>query len=132
MICGSLLSRNGKIIIGISIARSEERGRAVVTQSVEDYIKYKKCNIDMSGISNSVVLVDKYLCGGYGKYDDNVVKTIKSVLNDEGIALDTIYTGKAFWGMKDYIKKNGIRNKKILFIHTGGQPIFFDELRNLF
>lgn len=33
--------------------------------------------------------------------------------------------------MKEYIKKNHIKDKKILFIHTGGTPLFFDKLEDL-
>lgn len=28
--------------------------------------------------------------------------------------------------MKNYLSKNNIENKNILFIHTGGTPLFFD------
>ena len=52
----------------------------------------------------------------------------------EGIVLDPVYTGKAFYGMKQYIKKNKIEDKNILFIHTGGTPILFnhaEKFRNL-
>lgn len=51
------------------------------------------------------------------------------VLN--GIPLDPTYTGKAFLGMRDYIIKNNISNKNVPFIHTGGTPLFFDNLRNV-
>lgn len=42
--------------------------------------------------------------------------------------MDTTYTGKAYWGMKEHIKKYQITEKNILFIHTGGTPLFFDDL----
>ena len=45
-----------------------------------------------------------------------------------GVPLDATYTGKAFWGMCDYIRKTDIRDKNILFLHTGGTPLFFDGL----
>lgn len=48
-----------------------------------------------------------------------------------GIPLDSTYTGKAFQGMKKYIAENNIKNKNILFIHTGGTPLFFDDLRRM-
>ena len=49
------------------------------------------------------------------------------------IYLDPVYTGKAFSGMKKYIKENKLNDKKILFIHTGGIPLFLDykEANNL-
>ena len=40
------------------------------------------------------------------------------------------YTGKAFWGMKNYLEENEIRDSNILFIHTGGTPLFYDNLGN--
>jgi D-cysteine desulfhydrase len=33
--------------------------------------------------------------------------------------------------MKEYIKKNDIKGKNILFIHTGGTPLFFDDLEEV-
>ena len=53
------------------------------------------------------------------------------MLSQEGIPLDTTYTGKAFWGMEKYILENKIEGKNILFIHTGGTPLFFNDLEVL-
>jgi len=35
-----------------------------------------------------------------------------------GIILEPVYTGKAFYGMLNHLKKK--RYKKVIFIHTGG------------
>ena len=43
-------------------------------------------------------------------------------------SLDATYTGKAFCGMLDYIQKERLTDRNILFIHTGGTPLFFDYL----
>ena len=48
-----------------------------------------------------------------------------------GIPLDSTYTGKAFRGMLSYLEENGIHGQKILFIHTGGTPLFFDDLNKI-
>jgi D-cysteine desulfhydrase len=45
-----------------------------------------------------------------------------------GIPLNTTYTAKAFWGMQKYIEKNCIKGKNILFVNTGGAPLFFDDM----
>ena len=63
------------------------------------------------------------------KEDNAIAETIKSVLKNYGIPLDATYTGKAFCGMNKYIEKERIENENILFIHTGGTPLFFDTLR---
>ena len=50
------------------------------------------------------------------------------MLRENGIAMDMTYTAKAFMGMCEYINENEISGKNILFIHTGGTPLFFDSL----
>lgn len=126
LICGAALSNDFVTnIVGISIARANPYGMSVIEESVADYLK----SVSYGGKIPKVVFDDSYICGGYGKYTSEIVNMIIAVLENDGIPLDTTYTGKAFWGMKDYILKHGISNKRILFIHTGGTPLFFDELK---
>lgn len=33
--------------------------------------------------------------------------------------------------MQDYLKENSIMGKKVLFIHTGGTPLFFDYMKGI-
>ena len=53
------------------------------------------------------------------------------MLSNHGIPMDSTYTAKAYTGMMDYIEKQEIKNKNILFIHTGGTPLFFDDFGRL-
>lgn len=126
LLCGSILNHDEKEIIGISIARSSETGAIPIKDSIDSY--FISSNINKTDAP--IAFTDKYVCGGYGKYNNQIISTVQRVYNTEGIALDTTYTGKAFWGMTEYIKENGIYNKNILFIHTGGSPLFFDDLLN--
>ncbi len=112
-------------IVGISIARSSEKETLIIQNMINASLGQ---NIVCS--ENSIKIDDTYLCGGYGKYNEEVIHTIHSVMQNFGIPMDTIYTGKAFHGMLDYIKKNSIRGK-ILFVHTGGTPLFFDDLNKI-
>ena len=129
LIIGKIISNSKVKIVGISVARPLPRGRDIISESIKDYIKKSKldCRIE----EEDIIFIDKYICGGYGKYNTEIEETIINLLENEGIPLDTTYTGKAFWGMKQYIKENDIENKNILFIHTGGTPIFFDFLRRI-
>lgn len=128
LICGKILNAHKKKIIGISNARKNPYGKQVVMESVKEYLKEESLS---EIIRNEVIFIDDYVIEGYSSYNNNIIQTIKGVLKKEGISLDTTYTGKAFWGMKEYIKKNDIKNKNILFIHTGGTPLFFDILGEL-
>ena len=128
LVVGKILNNSDVKIIGISVSRTNPRGRNVVIDSVNEYLSEHKIKNDFK--SEDVIYEDKYICEGYRKYNKEIEETIIDLLQNEGIPLDTTYTGKAFWGMKEYIKENGIKNKNILFIHTGGTPIFFDFLRS--
>ena len=74
---------------------------------------------------------DAYLCDGYGTYNRQIEKTIHQQLTCNGMPLDPTYTGKAFWGMQDYLNRKCITGKKVLFIHTGGTPLFFDYMNGI-
>lgn len=124
LVCGQLLDGDDRQIIGISIARKNPRGRDVVLNSIRAYLGDR---IDEKAIQNATHFVDAYT-NGYRKEDERVEQTIETVLKNYGIPLDATYTGKAFMGMTEYIKD--IRDKNILFLHTGGTPLFFDVLRS--
>ena len=126
LVCGQLLNKDERQIIGISIARKNPGGHDVVIQSIRDYMGEK---VDEEAIMDATVFVDDYT-SGYGKDDKRVNKTIETVLKNYGIPLDAVYTGKAFMGMSEYIERQKIKGKNILFIHTGGTPLFFDVLRD--
>ena len=66
---------------------------------------------------------------GYGVQSEELLQTIQGVMCEYGIPLDSTYTGKAFLGMKKYIRKEAISGSNVLFIHTGGTPLFFDDVR---
>lgn len=127
LVCGQLLSGDKKSIVGISIARKNPRGRDVVIQSIRDYLGGRVSEED---IQTATVFIDDYT-SGYGKDDKRVIETIETVLKTYGIPLDSTYTGKAFMGMTEYILQHEIKGKNILFIHTGGTPLFFDTLKKI-
>ncbi len=135
LVCGKLLADaekrekgkpvGGQRIVGISIARNAERGREVVRQSVEEYLgaRYDELYRD-----EELIFTDEYCMGGYGKYTPHVAQTIEEVMKRDGIPMDTTYVGKAFHGMRRYVEAHGLQGKNILFIHTGGTPLYFDFL----
>ena len=124
LVCGQLMNGDERFIIGISIARKNPRGRNVVIDSIRSYLGEK---IPENDIQKRTVFIDEYT-SGYDMEDERVTYTVTSVLKKYGIPLDATYTGKAFMGMTDYVKN--LSSKNILFIHTGGTPLFFDTLRS--
>ncbi len=65
--------------------------------------------------------IDGYGFGGYGTIVKEVIDLIRYVAKLEGIYLDPVYTGKAFYGLLDLAKQKVIpHDSKVLFLHTGG------------
>lgn len=128
LVAGQLLAGDNRKIIGISIARKCPRGRDVVIESVKSYLGDR---FPEECVQEAVVFEDSYIASGYGTSENGVAETIDYVMKKHGVPLDETYTGKAFWGMQEYIKKQNIKDANILFIHTGGTPLFFDYLSML-
>lgn len=102
-------------IIGISVAREQKAGKAAVRR--------------YAGEGTDEIIFDAdFRCGGYGIYDSSIETVIKQMMENHGIALDPTYTGKAYAGMLKWLKQYGQTQKKVLFIHTGGLPLYFDYL----
>lgn len=66
-------------------------------------------------------IVDGYVGRGYALSRPEELALICRVARKEGIFLDPVYTGKAFYGMVKELEKDRRRfGERIVFIHTGG------------
>lgn len=72
-------------------------------------------------------ITDEYLYGGYAGICEDIDRQISHMLKECGVPLDPVYTGKAYYGMKQEIIKNGYSGN-CLFIHTGGLPLLLDHM----
>ena len=103
-------------LIGISVARQKERGTQVIVDFANELASHYGLDKDYKG---HIDFNTDYLCGGYEKYTPEMSEYLDGVMRKTGIMFDTTYSGKAFYGMMDYIKKNNI-TENVLFWHTGG------------
>ncbi len=127
LVCGKLLRGGTCDIVGISIARSAECSRAVILQNVKDFCAAERLSFTEETIQRAVILEDSYTGGGYAQGDYS--ETVLSVWRKYVVPLDNTYTAKAFFGMTEYLKAHCISGKRVLFLHTGALPLFFDDLR---
>ena len=130
LICGQLLHEDEREIVGISIARNKSRGREIIINSIHEFLFKQKAAqfISEEDIQRRTIFIDDYIGVGYSKKNETILSTIKDALIKYGLPLDSTYTGKAFYGMKQYLFTHQIQSKNILFIHTGGTPLFFNDL----
>ena len=110
-------------VTGISVARAA----SLAEEHVKAYIDKTEIDSDARNRIPFWRVWDGGLRGGYGGSDLEERAAVRSLLSREGIPTDLTYVGKAFAGMLDLLRENEVRKKKILFLHTGGTPIFFDN-----
>ena len=128
LICGHLLAGDRKKIVGILISsRETKRAVSVISDGVGSYFEKNGYALP-EDYEKEIILRDEYRLGGYGKYDDRIRECIRTQYVLNSIPLDPVYTAKAFWGMQEYIKANALHDARILFLHTGGTPLFYDFL----
>lgn len=123
LVCGQIKYNDTRKVIGISIARKNPRGRNVVLDSIREYM----IGVSEEEIQERTIFLDDYIGDGYGKENAEIFDLIKTSMVQYGIPMDSTYVAKAFLGMRKYIESERIIDKKILFIHTGGTPLFFDD-----
>ncbi len=104
-------------VVGISVARQYERGKQVIDDFANMLGEHYGLKKDFS---NDIFFCTDYLYGGYEQYPKEMEAYLNDVMRTTGMVYDTTYSGKAFYGMMDIIKKENLYNKKIVFWHTGG------------
>lgn len=110
-------------LIGISVWLSREEATNEVKRfSFELFHKLGK----REEISwDKVEIFDQYIGKKYGVPSKEGLEAIRLLAQTEGILVDPIYTGKALAGLIDQAKQRDLRDKHILFWHTGGTPAVF-------
>lgn len=104
-------------VMGISVARQQERGRQVIVDFANMMARYYGMPRRYDGV---VEFCTDYLCGGYEQFSPEMQKFLTNAMKCTGLIFDTTYSGKAFYGMMDMVQKKQLRDKKLLFWHTGG------------
>lgn len=90
-------------------------------------------SLEQLGVNERLTVDDfehdnNYYLPGYEMPSDAANDAIRLLAREEGLFLDPVYTGKAFAGMLDYIRKGIIpQNSSVIFLHTGGATALFAE-----
>jgi len=68
-----------------------------------------------------IQIIDGYVGEGYAIPYAEEVESVRMAAAIEGQVLDPVYTGKAFWGLREEIRKGRFGKKdRVVFLHTGG------------
>jgi D-cysteine desulfhydrase family pyridoxal phosphate-dependent enzyme len=82
--------------------------------------------VDWAFYAHDAPVYGGFIGQGYGIPSPEAAEAIRLIGRTEGILLDPVYTGKAMAGFLHGLQKKYFEDyKKIVFIHTGGEPAFF-------
>ena len=128
MLMGKAIYQLKSELIGIQIDKNETNG-LTLEQNILKIINESKGRIKTPNIHSlkEIHLLDNYEKPGYGVLTLNEQNAIILMARKEGILLDPVYTGRAFYGLIDQIEKQNLKkDSSILFWHTGGFPATFN------
>lgn len=86
----------------------------------------KRMGVAAAFAPGDFVVNNDYLGGGYGVVGDLEREAISLMAKVEGLLLDPVYTGRAFGGLLDMLRRRTFSPAEtVLFWHTGGAPALF-------
>jgi len=106
-------------ILGISVdlpADPLRRRMAELATATADHL-----GLPLAFAPEDFAVEDGYRGGGYGVINDLEREAIRLLARTEGLLLDPVYTGRAFGGLIDLIRRGAFSpRERVLFWHTGG------------
>jgi D-cysteine desulfhydrase len=107
-------------VASINVCDDREHFVRVIGEICEDAMAQYEINVPFSR-ERDVDIVDGYVGRGYALSRPQELAFIRDVARREGIFLDPVYTGKAFFGMTQELKRHpGCFGQRVVFLHTGG------------
>jgi len=103
---------------GIAVCDDESFFQNKVREDIRLWSDLYKQQIDLETLK--IKVSDKYIGPGYAKACSEIFECLELVARKEGLILDPVYTGKAFFGMLSEIEAGHLPGENILFVHTGG------------
>ena len=91
----------------------------------------KKIGLNREFRKEEVHLNSDYVGSGYGVPSRESEAALKELWRCEGILLDPVYTAKAMAGLIDLARQGKWVGERVVFLHTGGIPSFFNSSRHI-
>lgn len=118
LLAQQLLATNHRII-GINVCDDEAYFKKTIAKVLADSASYLDQPVDIP--AEAIEIIDGYVGNGYAQSRPEELQFITELARLEGVILDPVYTGKAFYGLIQEIRKGTFNHSpNILFIHTGG------------
>lgn len=106
-------------VLGISVDQPADR----LQEALADLATATAAHLGLgsSFVPKDFHVNDDYLGGGYAVVGDLEREALYTMGHAEGIILDPVYTGRAFGGLLDLVRREAFQpDERVLFWHTGG------------
>ncbi len=125
LLAGLALSGSSLRLLGIDVGKLWKLFPASIARLATELCN--RLGSERTFQAKDVPLVEAtYVGERYGVPSPEGLAAIRTLAQCEGMFLDPVYTGKAFAGMLDLIKRGRLGgNEPVIFIHTGGIPALF-------
>lgn len=119
LVAGMHLFNINTPVIGMAVSDDEQHFLNKVRSDLRDWQQMYDMDVDVEALA--IQVNDRYIGPGYSIATAEIFSTIRHLAALEGLILDPVYTGKAFYGMLEEIKKGHYAHcSNIVFVHTGG------------
>jgi D-cysteine desulfhydrase len=114
-----LLGLNARIV-GVNVCDDRDYFVKAIGEICGDCISRYGLKISFSRESD-IEIVDGYVGLGYALSRPEELSLLVELASTEGLFLDPVYTGKAFFGMVQELRRDArVFGDQIIFLHTGG------------
>ncbi len=106
-------------VVGINVCDDRDYFVRVIGEIIEEAIG--RFSLGVAFRRDEIEIVDGYVGAGYAQSRPAELRVLAELARTEGILLDPVYTGKAYFGMLHEVERQRRRfGERIVFIHTGG------------
>jgi D-cysteine desulfhydrase len=120
LILGARLHNLNARIVGINVCDDRDYFVRVIGEICEEAISTYNLAVPFSR-EQDIEIIDGYVGRGYALSRPEELSLLCDMARTEGVFLDPVYTGKAFYGMIQELGKDPkIFGDRIIFLHTGG------------
>ncbi|AMX02508.1 D-cysteine desulfhydrase family protein [Microbulbifer thermotolerans] len=114
-----LLGANARVT-GYAVCDSADYFQHKVLEDIRHWETLNSQSVDETSLD--VRVNADYIGPGYAEAEEPVYRAIAEAASLEGLLLDPVYTGKAFYGLLQELRKGSYRDcENLVFVHTGGQ-----------
>lgn len=117
-------------VIGSSVKPMHGQGPATVARLTNEAAR--RLDLDLQVDPSDVDNRDSYVGQGYGLPSEAGDEALRMAAEKEGLLVDPVYTAKAFAALIDDVRQARVpANGTVVFVHTGGLPLIFQQSARL-